>query len=305
MDVVRKAGRWFYAQPYLLLTLTPLMWGANAVAGRALVGEVSPMVTSFLRWLLVVVILALAIPGRILAEGTRLARHWPFILIMGAVGFTGFNAPLYLGAQTTTAVNMGMIQGIMPAMVMAGTFLAYRTPITALQIAGLLVALVGVGVTVTHGEMERLMALEFRAGDLWVLLACIFYSSYSVALRNRPPISALVFFAGLALAAVLSALPLVGWEIWAGTQQWPSTRGWLILVALAIFPSLISQVFYMRAVELIGPGRAGLTSNLVPVFAAGLAMLLLGESFAPYHAVALALVLGGIAVAEAGRPRAT
>jgi drug/metabolite transporter (DMT)-like permease len=113
----------------------------------------------------------------------------------------------------------------------------------------------------------------------------------------------LAFFAGLSLAAFVSTLPLVGFEIATGLAQWPGTRGWIILVGLAIGPSLVSQIFYMRGVELIGPGRAGLFVNLVPVFAAILAVLILGETFAIYHAVALALVLAGIALAEIGRPK--
>src|SRR3954463_11050195 len=78
-------------------------------------------------------------------------------------------------------------------------------------------------------------------------------------------------------------------------------QGVLILLYVALVPSLLSQMFYMRGVELIGPGRAGLFVNLVPIFGALLAVLLLGEPFRAYHALALALVLGGIWLAERGR----
>jgi drug/metabolite transporter (DMT)-like permease len=232
-----------------------------------------------------------------------LARHWAYILAMGAVGFTGFNAPLYYGASTTTAVNIGMIQGIMPALVMAGGFLVYRTPFTLLQAAGLIVAMLGVVVTVSHGDLEILRTLQVRSGDLWILLGCLLYAGYTVALRGRPQISAFSFFFGLSLGAFLSALPLLAVEIWSGHFLAPSPKAWVILVLLAIFPSLVSQIFFMRGVELIGPNRAGLFVNLVPVFAALLGVVLLGETFGLYHAVALALVLSGIWLAEMGRPR--
>ena len=65
-----------------------------------------------------------------------------------------------------------------------------------------------------------------------------------------------------------------------------------------IFPSILSQLSVMRAIELIGPGRAGVFVNLVPVFAPILAVLIIGEPFGLYHALALALVLGGIFIAE-------
>ena len=59
----------------------------------------------------------------------------------------------------------------------------------------------------------------------------------------------------------------------------------------------------MRGVELIGPGRAGVFVNLVPIFGAFMAVVLLGEPLASYHLVALALVVGGIGLAQQGRTR--
>ena len=83
-----------------------------------------------------------------------------------------------------------------------------------------------------------------------------------------------------------------------GTAQWPTPKGWIVLLYVALLPSLLSQIFFIRGVELIGPARAGLFVNLVPVFGALLAVVLLGEPFAFYHALGLALVLGGIWLAE-------
>jgi drug/metabolite transporter (DMT)-like permease len=79
---------------------------------------------------------------------------------------------------------------------------------------------------------------------------------------------------------------------------WPTPLGWAIVVFVGLGPSLISQLFFMRGVELIGPNRAGVFVNLVPVFGAFLAVVLVGEPFRLDNAVALALVLGGIYIAE-------
>jgi drug/metabolite transporter (DMT)-like permease len=72
---------------------------------------------------------------------------------------------------------------------------------------------------------------------------------------------------------------------------------------VAVFPSCLAQIFYLRGVDLIGPGRAGVYVNLVPVFAAVMAVVLISEPFAPYHGAALALVLGGIWLAQRTRAR--
>ena len=81
----------------------------------------------------------------------------------------------------------------------------------------------------------------------------------------------------------------------------PTLQGWLVAVYVAIFPSCLSQLFYMRGVDLIGPARAGVFINLVPAFSAILAVVMLGEPFAMFHAVALVLVIGGIWLAQRSR----
>ena len=66
----------------------------------------------------------------------------------------------------------------------------------------------------------------------------------------------------------------------AGTALWPGTEGWLILLFIALFPSFLAQLAFMRGVAMIGPSRAGLFANLVPIFGALGAVMILGEPFA-------------------------
>ena len=94
------------------------------------------------------------------------------------------------------------------------------------------------------------------------------------------------------------SLPLLFIEVAAGQFYWPTMKGWLILAFVVLGPSLVAQLSFVRAVELIGAGRAGVFVNLVPVWSPILAVLILGEPFGGYHAVALVLVLGGIFIAE-------
>ena len=298
MALLRRMWRWFYGQPYLLLTVTALSWGGNAVAGRLAVGQVSPMAIVCLRWLIVVAILAATVRRPLAAEWRLLLPHWPRLFLMGALGYTAFNALFYWAAHYTSAVNMGVLQGITPALVMAGSFVFYGSSIGSLQVLGLVLTLAGVVVTASHGDLEVLRHLAFNIGDIGIVLASVLYAGYTVALRDRPRIGPITFFAAMAFSAFLTSLPLLAWEVATGAVQWPTPLGWAIIVFIAVMPSLASQLLYMRGVELIGPSRAGLFMNLIPVFAACLAVLLLGETFALFHAAALALVLGGIWLAQ-------
>ncbi|WP_439574426.1 DMT family transporter [Phreatobacter sp.] len=288
-------------RPYLILAATTLIWAGNAIASRLAVGHVSPMMLTCLRWVGTVILVSIIAGPAFRREWPAIRAHWKWLAVMGVIGFTGFNAAFYLAALYTTAINIGIIQGSIPVMVLAGAFLAYRTPITGLQAIGIVVTIAGVALLAARGSLDLLLTLAFNFGDLLMLIACLGYSAYTVALRNRPAISAQPFFLGLSLVALISSLPLLAIEVAHGSAQLPDLKGLAIILYVAVLPGFVAQILFMRGVELIGPGRAGLWVNLVPVWAAILGPLILGEVFAWYHAAALVLVLGGIAVAEGGR----
>ncbi|WPZ34739.1 DMT family transporter [Thalassobaculum sp. OXR-137] len=286
------------ANAYLLLVLTTLSWGANAVAAKMSVGELSPMLLTLLRWLGVVILLAIFARGRVAAEWPVLRRHWLKIFLMGALGFCVFNTLMYVAAKHTQAVNIGILQGAIPIFVLLGAFAAYRTPVRGVQILGVAITMIGVALVASKGDFGRLAALELNFGDVLIVVACVLYAGYTVSLRKRPPLSGMTMFAGLATAAFLTSIPGAGYEYLVGDLQAPTAKGWGIVAFVVIFPSFLAQISFLLAVDQVGPGRAGVFVNLVPIFAAVLSVAILNEAFHLYHALALVLVLGGIAIAE-------
>ena len=285
------------------MLLTTLCWGFNAVLGRLAVGEVSPMTLVTLRWIGVVALLIVIASAQLRRDWAVLRNHlWQFFLL-GAIGFTGFNSLFYIAAHTTGAINIGIIQGSVPVFVMLGALLLYGTRVTALQIAGVALTLVGVAVVACRGDVSRLAQLDFVRGDIFMLIVCLLYSIYAIALRKRPAVSALSLFYVLAFAALVTSIPFAAAEIWLDRVIWPSPRGWAIVGLICVFPSFVAQLAFITGVTLIGPGRAGVFVNLVPVFAAALAVLILNEPFHLFHGVSLALVLSGIALSESGKPQ--
>jgi drug/metabolite transporter (DMT)-like permease len=301
MKILLSLWKGLLGQAYLLLVLTTLFWGGNAIAGRLAVGEISPMALTCLRWVIVVIVL-LPITGRkVVVEWPAIEPRWRFIILMGTFGFTAFNALFYAAAHHTTAVNLTIFQGAIPVLVVLGTVLFFKARIRPLQIVGMIVTMAGVVLVSVKGDIEILRTLALNIGDVWMLIACLFYAGYTLGLRHRPAVSGLVFFTALAVVAFITSLPPLAFEIMSGSVQWPTAKGFVVLLYVALLPSLLAQIFYIRGVELIGPARAGLFVNLVPVFGALLAVILLGEPFAIYHAAGLVLVLGGIWLAERKR----
>ena len=108
--------RSLYGRPYLLLALTTLMWGGNAVASRLAVGHISPMALTSLRWLGVILILTPFLGRQVAAAAPVLVPRWPYTALMAALGFTLFNALMYAAAHHTPAVNLTILQGSVPVL---------------------------------------------------------------------------------------------------------------------------------------------------------------------------------------------
>ena len=286
---------------YLLLILTTLCWGANPVFGRLAVGEVSPMFLVCMRWLGVFVLLVILSNRQLQRDWKTIRQRWLFILAMGGLGFTGFNALFYTAAHSTTAINIGIINSAIPVFILMGVYLVYRSPVTRQQIAGVAVALIGVLWVASSGSWSRLANLTFSTGDVLMIIASVLYAGYSVGLRKRPQVSALCFLTVISGAALLTSLPLLAVEFLMGQLVLPSPKGWLVILLITLFPSFLAQLLYIKGVGLLGPDRAGIFFNLVPVFASIFAVVFLQEPFQFFQAIALGLVLGGIWLSEKGK----
>lgn len=291
------------SKAYFYLCVTALFWGGNSVAGKMAVGHVSPMMLTTLRWVFALIVILILMTPQIRRDWNQIRKHWLQLLAYGAIGFTTFNALLYSALTYTSAINAVILQAGIPMLIFLFNFALFRTKASIAQVIGFTVTLVGVLVTAAHGDISSLLTLEFNFGDALMILACIVYAGYTVTLRYKPTMHWQSFIAAPAFGALISALPLLFWEIGSGTAIVPDTTGWIIVIYAAIFPSLMSQVLYVRGVEMIGANRAGLFINAIPAFGTLLSVLLVGETFHTFHLVALLLVLGGITIAEKGRPR--
>ncbi len=288
-------------QAYALLTLTAVCWAMNAVLGKYAVGEISPMALVSLRWLGAVLLMAAFAHQKIRRDWPILRTRLIYLLFMGALGFTGFNMLFYMSAHSTSAVNIGILQGSIPVFVLIGAMIFLGTRVGILQSAGVLLTIIGVVIIGAGGNLLALESLVVNPGDLMMLAACLLYAGYTVGLRYRPDVSALSFFTIMACAAFLTSIPFTFIEISLDHFQAPTTKGWMVVVIVTLFPSFIAQLSFMRGVEILGPSRAGVFVNLVPIFASIMAVAFLGEPFELYHGLALGLVLFGIWMSERGK----
>ena len=295
--------RWCYAQAPLLLCLTTLGWAGNAIAGKLSVNEISPMVVVWMRWTIVVLLLVSIRRHKLLDDFTILKSRKLWLCCMGGLGLTGFNALFYLAAQYTSAIHLGLIQSIMPALIIFGVAFIFRVPLSLIEMTGCSLTILGVIIIITKGDLLSLLGADIGKGDLFMLCACLLYAGYTIGLRIRPELDGMGMMTWLAIIAWICSFPLLAIEYGYGAIQFPSGSAWLTILFIAIVPSFLSQLFYMRAVDLTSPNIAGIYTNMVPIYVSVLAVLVLGEQFTASHAISLILVGTGLWLATIIAPK--
>jgi len=280
---------------YGALALTMLFWAGNAIAGRAVRGDIGPFTLAFGRWFIAFVILTPFAWRSIWAQGPQIRQHWRVILFLGLVGVAAFNGFLYSGLRFTTASNGLLLQALIPALVLVTGTVAFRDRVPFGQVVGVILSTLGVAVIVFRGDPGAVARLSLGRGDALILCGCVAWAVYTACLRLRPPIQPLSFMYLTFCVGAAAMAPLACDEVSTQPIQWNAH----VIAALGyvgVFPSLCAYFLYNGAVARLGAGSAGQTISLMPVFGALLATWLLGERLYAYHSIGIAAILAGIAL---------
>jgi drug/metabolite transporter (DMT)-like permease len=294
--------RRFFDLPYVLLTLTALFWSGNFIVARAVHADVPPMGLVFWRWFGAMIVVLPFAWRHIKADWPVIRAHWRIIFALAAIGVASFNTLVYLGLQSTTALNAVLLQSAIPICIVIFAYVMFRDTVRPLQAAGIALSLAGVMTIVARGDIAAIHGLAFNQGDLLVFAAVVLWAIYSVLLRKRPEIHPLSFLTLTIIISVILLAPLYAWEHLSGRVTRFDVTTLLAVGYVAIFPSVLAYTFYNRGVDLIGANRAGTFIHLMPLFGSIMAILFLGESFHLYHALGIALILGGLSLAARPRP---
>jgi len=290
-----------------LLLIPPMMWAGNAVVGRAVSQMVPPLTLNFLRWALALLLL-LPLGYGVLCASSAVWREWRRYAVLGLLGVGLYNSLQYLALHTSTPVNVTLVAASMPVWMLIVGRVFHGAPIRPAQVAGSALSLAGVAVVLSQGDWGKLLALHFVAGDLLMVLATILWAFYSWQL-TRVPADAPVrsHWAGFLLGQVVYGVAWSGLfaALEWGLTDWRIDWGWplaLTVAFVAVGPAVIAFRCWGAGVQRVGPTLAGFFNNLTPLIAALLSLALLGESPRLFHALAFALIIGGI-ILSSRQPR--
>jgi len=287
--------------PYLLLVLATLFWAGNFILSKAVSAEVPPIALAFWRWGMAFLLITVVSFSKFKRDWGLIKKHLPVLSLISLFGVAAFNTLIYLGLQHTTALNSLLLQSFFPIVVALLSFVWMGEKLRALQILGIVISLLGTLLLVAQGKLSTLLSAAFNQGDLWVMVAVFCYALYALLLRYRPPVHAFSFLIATFGLGTLMLLPFYLWEhqyVQKVHWQWNAI---MTVAYLAVFPSLVSYLFFNEAVRKIGANTAGLFSHLVPLFGSIMAIVFLGEPFFRYHAIGAAFTFAGIYLVVANR----
>ena len=286
--------------PPVLLALTTLFWGGNAVVGKIAVDHLSGIELSFWRWVIAFLILLPFAYRAALKDIAFYKANFGMIFILAFLSVSVYNTFQYLALQWTMAINVGVVAASMPLMVFLMTWMMGQERTGSYQKMGAILALVGVMIIISRGDIGILTSLKVNPGDLLMLAAVFSFALYSVLLkRMSPDVDKLGLLLVLIFLGIVGIFPFYLWDISDGARLELNTTTVLILCYVGIFPSILSYFFWNKAVALGGANQAGMFCNLISVYASVLAVIFLDETLSVFHLIGMATIFIGIFLSTA------
>jgi len=280
--------------------LATLIWSGNFIVARGVANEIPPATMAFFRWFTAALILLPFISKRLKTEWSDIKQSGSFLFWSSLTGIALFNTFVYVAGHYTSAINLAIIGTTTTpvfSILLARVFLNEK--VTVFRFIGLIVCIAGIFVLLSKGSLDTLLHIRFGTGDWWLLAAALSFAVYNTMAKKKPSgISGATFLFLIFSIGTTILFPVYLWEhTTRQAVQW-NLHLFLVILYLGIGASVVSFLCWNLAITHIGAGRTALFGNLIPVFSALEAVLLLNEKITSLHLMSGLLVVIGLILAN-------
>ena len=285
---------------YILLFLTVLFWAGNFVVGKfASYYQVPPFSLNFYRWFFAWLILAPFTISEIIKKKDHIKSNYKFFILLGITSITIFNSIVYYSLNFTQVISGVLMISTIPVMIMFISSILKIEKTNIFQILGVIFSFLGVILIITKANLELLMNLNFNKGDLTMVLAMFSWALYSALLKKKKfELTQLALLEVIISFGVIFLIPIYFIEYKMGYMIKLEKPFILILTYVVFFPGILSFIFWIKGISLIGPNRAGVFLHLMPILSAIMAVFIFDEKFMVYHILGAIFILTGILLAN-------
>jgi drug/metabolite transporter (DMT)-like permease len=280
---------------HALIFIAPALWSVNYLVARWAPGVIAPHALALGRWVVAALVLALFCHREIVAKRQFIRGEALHFLVLGALGMWVCGAFVYIGGRSTAAVNIGLLYAASPVLIALFSAIWLRERFGVLQALGVALALAGVLHVLVRGQWGALADVRLNPGDLWIAVAVLCWTAYSLLLRAWPSaFSPLARLTLMACAGIVVLIPFTLWEAWVWLPSELSWRSAALVLAAALIPGAGAYGAYSYMQRALGAARVSVVLYLGPLYSALIGWAVLGERIEPFHAVGALLILPGI-----------
>jgi drug/metabolite transporter (DMT)-like permease len=291
------------ASTYIKLLLMALCWGGTFIAGRVLAQSVGPFSGAFLRFAVASLCLSAIMLRHERALPRPSARDILILLIMGLTGIFAYNVLFLKGLKLIEAGRASVIIACNPIFIALMSAVFFQERLNGLKMTGIVVSVSGAVTVICRGDWSILFSAGFGWGELYIFGCVASWVAYSLlgkaVMSSLSPLTAVTYSS---VAGTVCLFPAALMEDLSRAAAYPPDA-WVSIFYLGFFGTVLGFIWYYQGIQRIGPVRAGLFINFVPVFALLLAFLILKESVTLYLLIGACLVSSGVVLTTLGSRR--
>ena len=281
----------------LILLITTAFWGGNFVVGKVVVNYIPPFMMSLGRWIIALFLLIPMLYKKGWPKFDEWKGYWFQITILSLSGIVGFTTLVYFAVKYTTAVNAALVNSLTPAVIVLLSWIVLSERLTKIQLLGILVSIIGVIIVISRGSAATFINFQFNIGDLLMIIAVILWGIYSIIMKKLTVhLSSLAVTTLSAIIAMMFLLPLTFWELINTERVIFNATTVFGLIYIGVFASVLAFLGWNNGVIKLGPGKAGVFINLIPVYAALFSFLFLNEKLQIHQITGGIIVIIGVLI---------
>ena len=285
---------------YILLVLTTIFWSGNFIVGKAAtIYEIPPFSLNFFRWLFAGIILLPFSFKEIILKKNYIKENIGLFIILGITSITVFNSIVYYSLYFTQVITGVLMISTIPVWIILISSLLKIEKTNIYQIFGILLSLIGVIAIVTKSDLNVIKGLEFNKGDLSIIIAMFSWAIFSTLLKKKKlKVSQITLLQVVIIFGLIFLTPIYIIELLLGNYIILEKPFFLTLAYVVIFPGLLSFLFWIKGISVIGANRSGIFLHLMPIFGSIFAIIIFKEKIMFYHLIGAMFIIFGIRISN-------
>ena len=285
---------------YGLLVLTTIFWSGNFIVGKAAsFYQIPPFSLNFYRWFFAGLIILPFTYKEIISKKKYIMENIGLFIILGITSITIFNSIVYYSLYYSQVITGVLMISTIPVWIILISFFLKIEKTNSYQIIGIALSLLGVISIVTKIDLELIKNLNFNKGDISMVIAMFAWAIFSSLLKKKKyEISQISLLQVVIICGLMFLLPIYLLELHLGNTIKLNKPFYLTLTYVVFFPGILSFLFWIKGISIIGANRSGIFLHLMPIIGTILAMIIFKEQFMYYHLIGAIFIIAGISLSN-------